>query len=928
MYKALKKYKKLSCLFFAVLISYLAFCTTVSAADCVYGTWDNDLVQRITVSNFWRDLIRSAGYWILKGIAYLIDMVEDAINEVLSLNIYEGVKEFFNFDSWVYPMASAIFLFCLVGCAIFLMIFYNKGRMSAFLKSIIMASFLIFAFPALISALTDLKDAGVESVSAIDPSGANSSVTHSIGDSILSSITVDMEESGKYGKERYVADTDDYRKKTDIAYNLNINATIDSDDENTPYKWAVDGSEPIAKTYRRYEDLTDENILDLLGIRGDCETLTNLYDNFISSSKSNGTHDISNFTISYGRWIDDEGGHKEWNTSSTRGDDIWYDICYSVYLKLFYDPQIDHTLLEGVVWKTNSSFTLTDEYTMKIETVMNDASDTIRDYKISPSPKSLITKLLSELRSTGIAKQLNTIQNKAESEKDTRYDYTYRKLYTDADLEEDQDWAIDFTVEIAKFLENGFTVTENVYAYDYDFIYGIIVLVCVLICLLSAGIRLVRLLLDIVFMQIIGPIVFASDLQDSGRTKRLLTEVISSFIVIIIVLLLIKLYIIILLWTFRQDISWITKLLLVFGGWRFTIDGPDIVTKICGIDAGIKSGQAALLGAYAAGRTAVGIGRGVGRAAAGAGHAISGGLGGAGKGLASGFNPGSGNGGNYSNPSGGANSASSPPNDTASGSGGGKGNSSGGQPQSGGLSSSQPMPSSSSENNSGGSNVNYSNPAQGNSTSQQGSEGKENKHGMFNTMQQADGVLGKASAAAGYVVGKTAKGAINSVKPKNLGKTAGHAVNAGKKIGHGVKTIKSDPKNAAQYAAHAVRNRTLNGLYSAKDKATNIASKAKQDFSSSFNDTKHTPPMPTKPLKDFSKSDFKSSYNGNRDNFAKTPVSSFGSQSDKLLRNKGNASSTSQNYTPQNYLSNKEIAREINSKLQSPTVKTEKGDKK
>ena len=97
--------------------------------------------------------------------------------------------------------------------------------------------------------------------------------------------------------------------------------------------------------------------------------------------------------------------------------------------------------------------------------------------------------------------------------------------------------------------------------------YGIIVLVCVLICLLSAGIRLVRLLLDIVFMQIIGPIVFASDLQDSGRTKRLLTEVISSFIVIIIVLLLIKLYIMILLWTFRQDISWITKLLLVFGGW-------------------------------------------------------------------------------------------------------------------------------------------------------------------------------------------------------------------------------------------------------------------------------------------------------------------------------------------------------------------------
>ena len=455
---------------------------------------------------------------------------------------------------------------------------------------------------------------------AIDPSGATSYVKHSIGDSILSSITVDMEESGKYGVERYISQTEDYKTKQDIPYNVNINATIDSDG-NTPYKYKVSGADPVAKNIKKYDDLTDDNILEMLGVKSDCDQLNDLYDNFISSSKSNGTHDINNFYINYGRWIDNEGGHKEWNYSSTRGDYIWYSICYNVYLELFYNSQIDHTLLEGVVWKTNSSFTLTDEYTMKVEPVMNDASDTIRDYKISPSPKSLITKLVSQLRSTGIARQLNTYQNEIESEKDTEYDYTFTKLYTDADLEEDEDWKIDAFVRISKFLENGFTVTENVYKYDYDFVFGAIVLVSVLICLLSAGIRLVRLLLDIVFMQIIGPIVFASDLQESGRTKRLLSEVISSFIVIIIVLLLIKLYIIILLWTFNQNISWITKLFIVFGGWRFTIDGPDIVTKICGIDAGVKSGQAALLGAYAAGRTVVGIGRGVSH---GVGHTLSG----------------------------------------------------------------------------------------------------------------------------------------------------------------------------------------------------------------------------------------------------------------------------------------------------------------
>lgn len=630
MYETLKKHKKLSCLLFAVIISFFCYTVTVSAADCVYESWNNDLVQRISVANFVKDIGRDILYTILRAIAGLIDMVEDAIDEVLHLNIYEGVKQFFNFDSWIYPLASAVFLICLIGCTTFLMIFYNKGRMSVFIKSVIMAVFLIGAFPALISALTDLKDAGVSSVEAIDPSGATSYVKHSIGDSILSSITVDMEESGKYGVERYISQTEDYKTKQDIPYNVNINATIDSDG-NTPYKYKVSGADPVAKNIKKYDDLTDDNILEMLGVKSDCEQLNDLYDNFISSSKSNGTHDINNFYINYGKWIDDEGGHKEWNYLSTRGDDIWYNICYNVYLELFYNPQIDHSLLEGVIWKTNSSFTLTNEYTMKVEPVMNNASDTIRDYKISPSPKSLVTKLVSQLRSTGIARQLNTYQNEIESEKDTEYDYTFTKLYTDADLEEEEDdWNIDAVVRINKFLENGFTVTENVYKYDYDFVFGAIVLVSVLICLLAAGIRLVRLLLDIVFMQIIGPIVFASDLQESGRTKRLLSEVISSFIVIIIVLLLIKLYIIILLWTFNQNISWITKLLIVFGGWRFTIDGPDIVTKLCGIDAGVKSGQAALLGAYAAGRTAVGIGRGISHAAAsGAGgisHAIKGGF--------------------------------------------------------------------------------------------------------------------------------------------------------------------------------------------------------------------------------------------------------------------------------------------------------------
>ena len=759
MYKTLKNHKKLSCLLFAIIVSFFAYTVTVSAADCVYSTWDNDLVQRISVANTIKDWIRSASYSILRAMASLIDMVEDAIDEVLHLNLYEGVKQFFNFDSWIYPLAASLFLFCLIGCTIFLMVFYNKGRMSAFIKSIIMASFLIAVFPALISSLTDLKDAGVSSVEAIDPSGSTSYVKHSIGDSILSSLTVNMEDSGRYGSERYISQSQKYQTTQDIPYNVNINATIDSDSD-TPYKWAVDNAEPISKDIRLYEDLTDDNLLELLGIKSSYDELTEMYDIFKTSTSGTGRHKIENFTKQITHWIRDEGGHLELQTETMRGDRIWYyDICYQTYLKLMHTDGFDSSHFEGVVWDTSSGvFKLTSEYGMRITKTLSNGNEidvdsqtttTVTDYKVSPTPKSLMSKLLSYIRSTDTARLLNTIHNEIESEKDTRYDYTYRKLYTDADYEaEKDDWNLDLYVFLSRALSNPFTPVENVYKYDFDFWYGLIVLISVLICLLSAGIRIVRLLLDIIFMQIIGPLVFASDLQESGRTKRLLSEIISSFIVIIIVLLLLKLYIIILLWTFNQNIGWITKLLIIFGGWRFTIDGPDIVTKICGIDAGVKSGQAALLGAYAAARTGVGVARGVGRfarsAASGAYNVVSGVVGGA-------------------------------------------------------------------------------------------SHGKGGD-GLGNTVsraKQTGGFMKAASSATGYAAGSVIRGAGKAIKPKNIGRVLGSAANK-------ANTVKNlGAKGSAQAVVSNVSGAVVDSAKSAKDKISDKANKAYNNFKDGYSSTRH-----------------------------------------------------------------------------------------
>ena len=140
---------------------------------------------------------------------------------------------------------------------------------------------------------------------------------------------------------------------------------------------------------------------------------------------------------------------------------------------------------------------------------------------------------------------------------------------------------------------------EYIYAYKYDFIMGLLLTVVTIISLFFAGFRVVALMFDLVFNQIIAPIVFATDLQGSGRTKKMIENIFSSYLVFIIILVLVKLYLEINLWAIQnltdtKDIF--IKLIILVGTAKCVIDGPDIIVKLLGVDAGVKSGAAAMLG--------------------------------------------------------------------------------------------------------------------------------------------------------------------------------------------------------------------------------------------------------------------------------------------------------------------------------------------
>lgn len=620
MIKILRQNRRAATILLFVFCSVIIFpflCNlTAVAAGCPYGSWDIDLVKRIEVSNFFNRMIRDIGWGILYGLAKIIDGFESAINTIVHLNLYDAIKEFFNFDGWVYSLVSIVFSVTLILVATWLMVFHSKGRMSSFLRSAIIASFLIFAFPTLMSAMTDIKEAGINDIEKINvDSNSDSQITHSMGDTLLSSLVVDMNTSAeKSGKLTYLNQSKNYKQMSGYSYKLDINSVIDADKSNY-YKWKVSELEPVESRQVTYTDLTQDNMLDLLRIGSLYTQIIEQQEIYDHTNNDNKTS--TDKSVQYGyvlvSYVTDnsDGGMKqtinEYVSPYTAFNNylvpqIYMTICNDDVAKK-YAADVKKQLLVNA---PNTPFGLTANSDCKLV-------DRTVESSARKAP-AIIKSILSQLNKDGIIKQLNITKNQYLAvQEDKNFNVYYSKLYSQAAFENDLDesW-VEPTAYISAFFSNTFgEMYENVFAYDYDFIYGLILLVTVLICMLFAGVKLVRMILDIMFMQIIAPLIFASDLQGSGRTKKVLQELFSCVLVIIIVLLLIKVYTMVLLWTFRSDMSIFVKLLMVIGGMGFVIDGPDIVTKILGVDAGVKTGYGAMI-------ATMGVARGVSRA----GHSV------------------------------------------------------------------------------------------------------------------------------------------------------------------------------------------------------------------------------------------------------------------------------------------------------------------
>ncbi|MFS0646120.1 pLS20_p028 family conjugation system transmembrane protein [Siminovitchia sp. 179-K 8D1 HS] len=176
---------------------------------------------------------------------------------------------------------------------------------------------------------------------------------------------------------------------------------------------------------------------------------------------------------------------------------------------------------------------------------------------------------------------------------------------------------------------------ESYYRYHVNWFVLIFSLAVTTVALAITVIKIGRSIFDLAFHQIFGMFIAATDLTGGQRTKKVLVEIMNTFAVIFIMTMLLKLFILYSSWAngLKGSIGGVGVLLLLIAGAWALIDAPDIVQRMLGIDAGLRSGYQAMLGAYAGARLAgtgtKAVGKGIEKSLGLAGKATTGLAGGA-----------------------------------------------------------------------------------------------------------------------------------------------------------------------------------------------------------------------------------------------------------------------------------------------------------
>src|SRR5699024_10083022 len=132
-------------------------------------------------------------------------------------------------------------------------------------------------------------------------------------------------------------------------------------------------------------------------------------------------------------------------------------------------------------------------------------------------------------------------------------------------------------------------IKEHYYRYDINWIATLTTLIVMAFTLLTIAYKLARLSFEMTFNYVLAHIIAPIDVHDGQKTKKIITSIFNTFVTIILIFLSMKIYIIGTGWI-SDSLSGIAYLIALIAFSVAVIDGPNIVEKLFGVDAGLKSG--------------------------------------------------------------------------------------------------------------------------------------------------------------------------------------------------------------------------------------------------------------------------------------------------------------------------------------------------
>lgn len=135
------------------------------------------------------------------------------------------------------------------------------------------------------------------------------------------------------------------------------------------------------------------------------------------------------------------------------------------------------------------------------------------------------------------------------------------------------------------------------YRYHVDFWPVVIELVFMSLALLFASYKTARIIFELAISRFMAPFIGAADVHDGKRIKELIKCILTSFATIFIIAVLLRFFLFATQFIAAQDWhGWIKALLVAFLALA-TIDGPNFIERIIGIDAGLSSASRSIMGA-------------------------------------------------------------------------------------------------------------------------------------------------------------------------------------------------------------------------------------------------------------------------------------------------------------------------------------------